>query len=113
MIETWKRIAGCIALLPVMLAVGCDSTNAASRRPQPAVLYLSFGDSTTAGPSTRDYTEFLSEKLDTTADQVGRIEGVHRLIDDPAEFRAHRRRSPPLIVAISLREIQLRLAERL
>jgi len=70
MIDTKKRIAGCIAALPIMLAVGCDSTNAAFRQPQPAVWYLPFGDSTTAGPSTRDYTEFLSEKLNTSADRV-------------------------------------------
>ena len=52
---------GCLsALLCALIAAGCANT----LTPDPAVRYVAFGDSTTAGAADRDYHDFLSEMLD-------------------------------------------------
>ena len=43
-------------------AIGCG-TESAFRTPNPSVRYVAFGSSTTAGPSERDYPDFLRELL--------------------------------------------------
>lgn len=55
------------ATLPAILALvgaafaaaGCGSV----RLPDPDVIYVAFGDSATAGPADRDYTEYLADEL--------------------------------------------------
>lgn len=53
---------GPVALLVVVLAVG--SGCGTPRLPDPNVVYVAFGDSTTAGPSSREYSDILRELLD-------------------------------------------------
>jgi len=48
----------------LLLSGGCGSFIF----PDPNVQYIAFGDSTTAGPSTRDYWEILQEKLNVSPD---------------------------------------------
>lgn len=48
-----------VLLLAVATLTGCQTTAA----PDPAVRYIAFGDSTTAGPATRQYWEFLRDDL--------------------------------------------------
>ncbi len=57
-----KRIVSSLLILPILLITSCGSDNA-FRIPDPNVLYVAFGDSTTAGPSERDYPDILREKL--------------------------------------------------
>jgi len=47
----------------VLLGAGSCGMDSAFRTPNPAVRYVAFGDSTTAGPSERDYPDFLRELL--------------------------------------------------
>ena len=55
------RIALCLTLA---LATGCVEIGV----PDPAVRYVAFGDSTTAGPSSRDYPDILRELLGLPAE---------------------------------------------
>lgn len=50
----------CHVLVLLSLLAGCD----ALQTPDPNVNYIAFGDSSTDGPSSRDYVEFLPELLD-------------------------------------------------
>ncbi len=54
-----------LVLMPVMMVTGCDSMNL--QIPDENVVYIAFGDSTTAGPSDKDYHEYLREKLGAEA----------------------------------------------
>jgi len=51
-----------IAAATLVLVAGCG-TQTVIRAPQPMVRYIAFGDSTTAGPSERDYPDFLRTLL--------------------------------------------------
>ena len=57
-----KRIVSSLLILPILLVTSCGS-GTAFRVPDPNVLFVAFGDSTTAGPSERDYPDILREKL--------------------------------------------------
>ncbi len=52
-----------IGVLLLGMSPGCIEL----RTPDPDVIYLAFGDSTTAGPSSRDYPDILRELLDMPA----------------------------------------------
>jgi len=56
-----KRLT--VLLVTVLLATGCGS-DLFLPTPDPAVRYFAFGDSSTAGPSSRDYPDALRELLD-------------------------------------------------
>ncbi|MCH8243107.1 MAG: SGNH/GDSL hydrolase family protein [Planctomycetes bacterium] len=58
-----KYIVSSLLILPILLVTSCGS-GTAFRMPDPNVLFVAFGDSTTAGPSERDYPDILREKLD-------------------------------------------------
>lgn len=59
--------------LPLLVTVtGCGTTMAI---PDPAVRFVAFGDSTTAGPADLSYPDFLPELLDQPADAIAN-EGV-------------------------------------
>ena len=58
-----NRIVYSLLALPLLLGGSCGS-DTAFRMPDPNVLYVAFGDSTTAGPSERDYPDILREKLE-------------------------------------------------
>ena len=49
-----------LLIAPLVLLGGCADL----RLPDPAVIYVAFGDSSTAGPSERDYPDILRELLD-------------------------------------------------
>lgn len=57
-----KRIGSSLLIVPILLVTNCGS-NTAFRIPDQNVLFVAFGDSTTAGPSERDYPDILREKL--------------------------------------------------
>lgn len=59
-----------LALAVGLLSYGCGS-DAAIRFPEPAVRYVAFGDSSTAGPSDRDYPSFLADLLGEGSAAVG------------------------------------------
>jgi lysophospholipase L1-like esterase len=77
--------AGCgiVAALGVQLATGCVQI----RVPDPDAIYVAFGDSTTRGPSPRDYPDILREKLGAPVESMANegdsgetaSEGVDRL----------------------------------
>ncbi len=52
-----------VVLLFLGCTVGCESTTVL-RQPEPAVRFIAFGDSTTAGPSQRDYPDMVRELID-------------------------------------------------
>ncbi len=67
---------------------GCDTTST-FRAPDPAVRYLAFGDSTTDGPTERDYPLALEQQLNATPGSIANegksgertAEGLGRLTD--------------------------------
>jgi hypothetical protein len=65
------RVLFQICLAPALLAgiVGCGNSDL-FRLPEPAVRYVAFGDSTTKGPSERDYLLYVRDSLGLSADAV-------------------------------------------
>jgi len=59
MFVTTRQAATALCTLCVAAAAGCVEL----RTPDPNVIYVAFGDSTTDGPSSRDYPEILRELL--------------------------------------------------
>lgn len=55
------RLAAAIAGLALLATAACSDD--AFRLPDPAVRYIAFGDSSTAGPAEHDYVDFLRERL--------------------------------------------------
>lgn len=63
MILDRKRIVASLLILPILLVTSCG-TGTAFRVPEPNVLFVAFGASTTSGPAERDYPDILRDKLD-------------------------------------------------
>jgi lysophospholipase L1-like esterase len=67
----------------MLIVAGCEDV----RIPDPAVRYVAFGDSSTAGPTDRDYPQILQERLGLPAEQFANegnggettAEGLERL----------------------------------
>jgi lysophospholipase L1-like esterase len=53
-----------IRLAAALLLMACACSEDAFRVPDPAVQYVAFGDSATAGPAERDYVDYLPQRLD-------------------------------------------------
>ena len=83
-----NRIASSLLFLPLLPVTSCG-TGTAFRMPDPNVRYVAFGESTTAGPSERDYPDILREKLDQPPETFSNEglggesteEGLERLAD--------------------------------
>ena len=65
-------VSPAISLFSLATFAGCGTTMAI---PDPAVRFVAFGDSTTAGPADLSYPDFLPELLDQPADAIAN-EGI-------------------------------------
>ena len=64
-----RRLLTLIPLAFSLQTAGCDTTSV-FRTPDPSVRYIAFGDSTTDGPTERDYPLLLEEQLDATTGSI-------------------------------------------